>query len=244
MNELIEKINNEYKLSGKPEDCINTSNIDMEQREINLIVAQETPKALRNAINKRLTDYFTLKINNGEYDFNETLKNANDYILENAEGKFIKTDMMYITIRPDEKFCSLPLFIKKVEKVVKKVWIKNYLYVYEQVGMDDNSIGKGFHTHILLHHDSDNKKWSEFKNEIANTFKGLLGEKGIDYKNCLKQQAYINFMNYLIGVKDTKKPQKKDKELKQKYDIPFRENNNLQSYYTNNFQFFKEYSLI
>lgn len=244
MNELIEKINNEYKLSGCPEQCIITSNVD--ETDMKLLNARCKKKGLELALTNRWKDYYTIKINNGEYDEILTdLKEANEYIEQNAEGKFIKTDMMYITIRPDEKRSSLPLLVKKMEKVVKKVWIKNYLYVFEQTGMNDEEIGKGYHCHLLLHHDSDKKKWSEFKNEIANTFNNMLEAKvGLDYKNCLKQQAYLNFSNYLLGKKDTKKLGKETKAIKQQYDIPFREINNLKPFYTNNFDFFENYTLI
>lgn len=244
MENLIEQLNNEYQLSGKPEECIDTSNIDIERAEVNLITAQENLKALRNAINRRLTDYYIQRINQGDFDYNETLKNANEYLQKVADGKFVKTDMMYITIRPKDGTC-IYTFMKKIEKCVKKVWIKNYLYVYEQVGMDDNSIGKGFHAHMLIHHESDKKKWSEFNQEITNTFKDILNPKvGIDYKNVLREVAYQNFYNYLIGTKDHSRERNRDKKLKQEYDVIFRQKYEMTPFYTNNEEFFKSYTLI
>lgn len=247
--ELVESINREYELAGKSEDKIEYTEDQMDKTDFNIMVSIQYKKALETAIFKRFVKYFEAQIENGEFDENEQIKIANEYLADNSTGKFIKTDLMYLTIRPQEEYNNiemLPLFIKQIAKLCNKKWIKNYLYVIEQSGMTKERLGFGFHAHILIHHDSDNKKFSEFKKEIANSVKdlGVKPNGGIDIKNCIKEQAYKNYRNYLLGNKDCSKERNKDKKVKQQLDIPFRERYNIKPYYTNSLEFFENYSLI
>lgn len=246
----IDTINAMYEDAGRSDLKIKKSDLELETAQVQLIVQKQYTKALENALFRRFTKYFEARIENGEFDdMSEKLKEANDYIADHSSGKFIKTDMMYITIRPKEEFNNLEmleLFMKKISKVPKKKWITNYLYVIEQSGKSLEELGKGFHCHMLIHHDSSKKKLSEFSNEIMNTIKECGVEKrgGLDLKNCIKDIAFKNFRNYLLGKKDSSKERNKDKAIKQEMDIPFREKYEIQPYYTNDIEFFENYSLI
>lgn len=133
---------------------------------------------------------------------------------------------LFITINPPPTL-KLDIFINTINKTLSKNWIEGYIYVIEQRGENEEELGKGFHTHILIKL-FQHKKQSEINREIKNTWKKILdidnyhilNIKFIDDAEQKRKQGYI------LGEKA-----EEIKHLKQKMDIIYREKNNLQKYY-------------
>jgi len=137
---------------------------------------------------------------------------------------------LFITINPPPTL-KLDLFINAINKTLSKNWIDGYIYVIEQRGENEEDLGKGFHTHVLIKL-LTHKKQSEINREIKNTWKKILdidnyhilNIKYIDDAEQKRKQGYI------LGTK-------KDviKHVKQKMDIIYRQKNNLRKYYFLNY---------
>ena len=129
--------------------------------------------------------------------------------------------------------------------------------------MNEDEIGKGYHAHLLLHRNG--KSFSKVAREILNTLYSFKcyskskieefvekgNEKGIiPYTKGVFQIAYTepehigNRISYMLEKKVTtnKDGTYNFKDVKQKYDIPFRLDNNLNDYY-NIGEIFKPYIL-
>jgi len=137
---------------------------------------------------------------------------------------------LFITINPPPTL-KLDIFINTINKTLSKNWIDGYIYVIEQRGENEEDLGKGFHTHVLIKL-LTHKKQSEINREIKNTWKKILdidnyhilNIKYIDDAEQKRKQGYI------LGTK-------KDviKHVKQKMDIIYRQKNNLRKYYFLNY---------
>lgn len=167
-------------------------------------------------------------------------------------SKSINTEYLFITINPDENISELDKFVRALDTISKKKWVEDCLYVIEQRGMNEDEIGKGYHAHLILHRNG--KSFSKVARELLNT---LYSHKIYD-KN--KIEEYVekgnengiipyttgpfvieytepehigNRISYITGKKLVKN---KDgtynyKDIKQKFDTPFRAQNNLKEYY-------------
>lgn len=133
----------------------------------------------------------------------------------------------WITINPKPTVPFLKFF-EKVQKLVKRSIFTDVLYVYEQRGVDMETLGKGFHTHILAKRNL-NYKPSKVAKNIRNSCKQLVGD--INSNN----QVNIQFIGdeyaadkkeYILGVKTGD-----GKDIKQQMDIIWRQKNNLKVYY-------------
>lgn len=137
---------------------------------------------------------------------------------------------IFVTINPPPTL-DLKIFINQINKTLSKNWIEGYIYVIEQRGENENELGKGFHSHILIKL-LNHKKQSEINREIKNTWKKILdidnyhilNIKFIDDLEQKRKQGYI------LGEKS-----EDIKHLKQKMDIVFRRNNSIQKYYFLNY---------
>lgn len=144
---------------------------------------------------------------------------------------------LFITVNPPPTL-KLDIFINTINKTLSKNWIDGYVYVLEQRGENEEELGKGFHSHMLIkltHH----KKQSEINREIKNTWKKILdidnyhilNIKFIDNDEQLRKQKYI------LGVKS-----EEIKHLKQKMDIIWRLNNSIKPYYFLDYIIEQEYA--
>lgn len=139
------------------------------------------------------------------------------------EGQFY-----FITICPYPD-TNIKDFIKVMDKVLKKKWIENYVYVYEQRQDDPDGIFYGIHTHMIVQRNGIAK--SDVIREVYNTCKNIVGSKqSIDVKLIKTQHDLDVNINYILGQKSTE-----EKRKKQIVDKIFREKNSLQSYYEKNF---------
>ncbi len=133
----------------------------------------------------------------------------------------------WITINPKPSVSFLD-FKKKVEKIVKRTIFTDYLYVYEQRGKDMESLGKGFHVHILGTRNL-NYKPNKVARNIRNSCKKIVGDSNSN------NQVNIQFIGdeyaadkkeYILGVKTGE-----GKDEKQQMDIIWRQKENLKVYY-------------
>lgn len=138
---------------------------------------------------------------------------------------------LFLTINPPPSMLLMD-FQKTIEKTLStskgpKLWIEGYLYVLEQRGENDNEIGKGFHTHILIKLRGHKKK-SHIDRELKNQWKKILDTENYHIFNIkyIDNEEQLRKQKYILGSKS-----EESKHLKQKYDIIWRENNSLKKYY-------------
>lgn len=206
------------------------------------IFKEERLNGFRLAVRKYWTNYYSqMLLYTDKYD--EILEGLKKTKLELEEvtnnSKFIKTDMLFITVNPD-KTVDLSKFLKKVKSCVSKKWIDEHLYVIEQRGDNEETVGSGFHVHMLIYHQNKSKKWSDVKREIQSTFTSVCETSNpscLKIKNVPSQTAYNNYLNYMIG----KKKDVKNKLVKQEFDKVFRKNNGLLDVYTSSQDFFSNH---
>lgn len=148
------------------------------------------------------------------------------------ERKTIKNySHIFLTINPPPQMMLMD-FQKTIEKTLQttkglKLWIEGYLYVLEQRGENEDELGKGFHTHILIKL-RDHKKKSHIDRELKNQWKNTLDTDNYHIFNIkyIDQEEQLRKQNYMLGRKS-----ESIKHLKQDMDIIWRQNNQLKKYY-------------
>jgi len=173
----------------------------------------------------------------------------------------IKTEYLFVTINADEEFCKIDKFVSAIKAIERKSWVSDIVYVIEQRGKNADEIGKGFHAHLLIHRNG--KSFSKFCKEILSTcysFKVYDKQKFEEFAENGKEKGIVpysigpfvveytepekiqNRINYMIKEKKTtdKKGDYNEKDIKQQFDKPYREQNGLKPYYIKG-DFFKPY---
>lgn len=130
-----------------------------------------------------------------------------------------------ITIRPDEKKIKFAIFKTLVEKFVKKKMII-YTYSFEQKGTNPETIGSGFHVHIIGTIRQRDKHTA--LTQACNFFADCTNPNCIQIDYCKHPEATIQ--NYLIDYKS----EDNHKEITKIGDNIWRNENNLQEIYSNN----------
>lgn len=135
----------------------------------------------------------------------------------------------FITInaKPD---VPLAQFVQKVEKLAKRKLFTSTIWVYEQRGNTTDTLGKGFHAHMLCKRNV-NYKPCKIASCVRNTCKTLV--KDVKANHLLNIQFIGDDWakdkeEYLLGKKTGE-----GKDIKQDCDKIWREKNNLKSYYNN-----------
>lgn len=180
-------------------------------------------------VKKELYESYTrkivkLKLEQGIFEDKELQARFNQYkeLLSSQSQK--DKEYYFITICP---YPDLELFklVNVMEKVLKKKWMKKYLYVYEQRQHESGKPYFGIHTHILVERDGIAK--SDVIREVYNTCKGICGSKqSIDVKLISTLKDLQTRLNYLLGTKATEL-----KQQRQQVDKEFRQANKLSSSY-------------
>lgn len=133
---------------------------------------------------------------------------------------------VFITINPNQ-YITLLDFINKINKMMSKKWITNYLYVYEQRGENLSELGKGFHFHCILEKPKT-KSYNHMIRELSNSANSVCDTSNFHFFNIksISEEECQRKIKYITGRKadDTK-------HLKQDMDIIFRQNHNILSYY-------------
>lgn len=146
---------------------------------------------------------------------------------------------LWVTVNPKPDV-DLETFKSVVEKLVKKTCIDDYLYVYEQRGTtedeyssdnDEDYLGKGFHSHILIKRNLNYKPCKLITN-IKNTCKHIVGN--VNNNNQLNMQIIgeefaEDKKTYILGKQKTGE----GKFIKQAMDEIWRKKYNLKQYYNN-----------
>ena len=136
----------------------------------------------------------------------------------------------FITINPSPT-TTLTQLQEKVEKFVKRNMFEKYRYVYEQRSPTEENVGHGFHAHILLKRNL-NYKPSKISLNTKNTFKGITQVDNPQILNIqhIGEDFAKDKDEYMNGVKTGE-----GKEAKQAIDKIFRQKNNLESVYGEEF---------
>jgi len=163
-------------------------------------------------------------------DFYKDIKRCEEGLKAELKVKTAKAHnnlYCWITINP-KPTVPFSKFFEKVQKMVKRSIFTDALYVYEQRGVDMETLGQGFHTHILAKRNL-NYKPSKVAKNVRNSCKQLVGN--INSNN----QVNIQFIGeeyaadkteYILGAKTGD-----GKDIKQQMDIIWRKKNNLNVYY-------------
>lgn len=131
---------------------------------------------------------------------------------------------VFITVNP-ESHIQLSMFMRKLKKCCRKVWITKHLFCLEQRGDTPSNMGNGMHSHMLFEIKPGKRK-SEITREVRNTFKYLVGNLlEINFKWSM---TATNFENYINGIKKSD-----DKKEKCEMDLIWREQNDLEATYGN-----------
>lgn len=158
---------------------------------------------MQNIFNDSHTDYIT------------KLHQAKQY-LGTLKGSKGQSKIVWLTINPKPQI-SFSDFKKTVDKFLTRTFVRNVKYVYEQRGETEETMGKGFHVHILYDKDKCVSP-SQMTTYIQNSFKHCVGNlKSIDikfYLTAIREEKE----QYLLGNKWNE-----DKSPKLAIDIKWRQ---------------------
>lgn len=138
----------------------------------------------------------------------------------------------WITVnpKPDIKFDE---FKKTVEKQLSRKFVKSYVMAYEQKASEENGepIGFGFHCHILMERTEESEPSNKIQKYIRAGFKKVCDSqnKNVLYWKICPRQYIEDKINYFIDK--NKDDDHIDKQNKQKYDVVWREKENLEFIY-------------
>lgn len=136
------------------------------------------------------------------------------------------TNQYFITIRPNEKVCSFIEFYNYTLKFIKRKCIEEYTLSFEQKGTTEETLGQGFHCHIVC-----KAKWRS-KGECLRDTKSTFNK--ICEPQCIQVDVTRNpndiIKNYLIEYKSDDG----HKEVTQKWDNIWRQRLSLRPIYTSN----------
>jgi len=125
--------------------------------------------------------------------------------LHNKYMEFVRppTDKAYfITIRPDDSKCTFENFHAKVLDFVKRKCFVTYALSFEQKGTSDETLGSGFHCHIVAKMKQRTK--GEVLRDTLSSWKKYIDD-GILAANCIDVNITNNgeelIQNYLIEYK-------------------------------------------
>ena len=193
------------------------------------LIDNELKELRKRKIKKILEQQYALETLGDYYKGLKMIQAQNNCKLKLATAKDHNNLFCFITINPKPSV-TLPQCVKKVEKLVNRKLFKDYLYVYEQRGTDPESMGRGFHCHILAQRNLSYKP-SKVRDCIKNTCKILVSN--VNNKNTLNIQHIgenwaVDKRTYILGKKEGE-----GKDIKQDFDKIWRSKNNLKVYYNN-----------
>lgn len=167
-------------------------------------------------------------LNMYEREFEQTLEFASR--LHDTYKAFMnKTPQSYfITIRPDCNQCSLSEFMCKVKSFVERKCFISYTLSYEQKGTSDETIGQGFHVHIVAEMRQRSK--TEVIRDVMSSWNGWIKDSKIK-SNCIQVDVTRNptsiVNKYLIEYES----EDGHKEVTKEWDAKWRQQNNIDEIY-------------
>lgn len=211
------------------EDYISYCGKEEKEEFVKLQSNNSLDKIIKSCALESLKKVITNKFNLYWTDFLENEEVVKMYPIfkdiEIINNKKDKTEFVFITVNPRPDV-SLKIFMDTIQKAISKVWIERYIYVIEQRGENEEELGKGIHTHILLY--KGKKKLSELHREMGNTFKKIVDTSNYALFNIsgCKDEDIDKRKNYMLGIKNDE-----NKHLKQKMDVIYRLRNNIETSY-------------
>jgi len=222
----MEKILREIAVESLTLEEYNLGNLDVYiQQKTRQLDTYFKKKALERVVVQFYSNHFNKLIMEENFEkFLPLFKEIKEDINKFEE----KTNYIFLNVNPAPNH-SLLSFQQLIEKNMKKVWIKDYCYVLEQRGENPETIGKGFHTHIIIEKHPE-KSYSQCIKELARSFSKCCDTSNFHlFSGAIIKESDINKRRqYILGVK-----QDTQKHLKQQFDIIWRKENFLKTSYGN-----------
>lgn len=174
----------------------------------------------------------TMYRENQIWQFKQDVMHANELkrIADELADKPKKLDKQqyFVTIRPDDKLTTFDEFKKDVETYVDRQCITTAEYVFEQKGTDENTLGQGFHAHLIV--DATQKSKGQLARDTHSTFKKHTAENCIEVKPIRTAQDKSNVRRY-IHTHTSKDGHKEETTI---WDAKWRQQKDLRNYYIKN----------
>lgn len=129
----------------------------------------------------------------------------------------------FITVRPDTKKVSFVDFYNDVKKFTDRKCFIEYKLSFEQKGITAETLGEGFHVHIVASMKQRSK--GEVLRDTVNTFKGYTAANCIEVLTTKNPAELVD--NYLVNYKSDDG----HKAPTQQWDAAWRQRENLESLY-------------
>lgn len=206
------------------EEFVNKQSEDRFLRELHHKISLES---LKKVVGKRYEEYWEHKLQSdkGLQEIFTILKKLD--LVKEEKDKEKDTDYIFITINPYDHI-DIYQFIKVVQKLITKKWIKEYLYTIEQRGEVIETAGFRPHCHMILYRKG--KNYSEIVREFRSSLKKICNTENSHILNfeVVKVGTIDRVINYALG-------NKKDeyKHVKVEMDKIFREKIGIKEFYNN-----------
>lgn len=198
---------------------------------------------IQNGINRTLDDYIDHEINLLRTDV-KIAKKIQDMLIEEGimnkeknNDKLSDNNYWFITLRPN--IGSFEHFKNVFELTyLPSLNFHEYIYCYEQKGENIESIGTGFHVHLIIHlneyiqlKDLVRKSKCQWSKYFGKSKGAEVPDAFIDIKKISCKSQFNNCLNYMKGEK-----KQEDKLYAVEQDKVWREKNNLKDLYIRGFQ--------
>lgn len=170
---------------------------------VNMFNSKCKQLAFRRALINFYTKKYEVMLENGLFD--ETLTDVKEARQTIDDLSKNCTEWMFVTVNPRNDV-TLEDFQIKIDKLLKKKWIDNYIYCIEQRSVEPN-VYSGIHTHMLIHN-SVNKKFSEFKREFVSTVNSICDAQNpsiLNFRSVKDDSDLKKMISYIKGSKDVSK---------------------------------------
>lgn len=104
------------------------------------------------------------------------------------------TSTFSITIRPDEARITFDAFFMLIQKLMKRACFVHYTLSFEQKGTTQDTLGQGFHVHIVAKMKQTNR--AQVARDVHNTVKDCCEFQCVDVRVAKTPDTFIQ--NYLI----------------------------------------------
>lgn len=156
-----------------------------------------------------------------EYQF--MIQQAKANVMERL-GIEAATKTYFITIRPN-KHVAFADFYAKVVKLVRRSCVIDYSLSFEQKGESEETLGQGFHVHIVAHMKQRSK--GEVLRDVQSSFKTMAADNCVQVDLAPRPKELVQ--NYLLDYKSDDG----HKEQTKQWDAQWRDNMGLLPLYTN-----------
>lgn len=128
-------------------------------------------------------------------------KEIYDKVYPKDESKLVGN--YFVTIRPDERLIDFASFKTIVDKYLERKMIKSAFYSFEQKGESLETLGQGFHVHIIVMGTTCTSQ-AQLKDRTISTFKHCTAANCIEVCYIPDYQQRQNRVNYLVDYTSKK----------------------------------------